>query len=142
MSLPDFILNNFRWKVVALTLAVSVWFLIQFAISRGFKPSDHPLTDIRDQTFSDLPVFVLTAPQDERMFKVTPAKVDVTIQTTVIALKRFARTDIRALVDLVDSTNIVREVREVFVQTPEGVEISRVKVKPPAVTVERVGPPP
>lgn len=137
MALPDFILNNFRWKVGALTLAVFVWFLIQFAISKGYRPSEHPLTAPREHTFTDLPVLVLTPPDDTQLFKITPAKVDVTIHATAIALNRLIKADIKAFVDLADVTNAIGEIKEVLVQTPEGVEISNLKAKPPHVKVER-----
>lgn len=138
MSVPDFILNNFRWKAGALILAVFVWFLINFAISKGVKPSDRTLGDMREQTFIEQTVFVLTPPGDLRIFKVTPPKVDITIRSTALALNRLGKADIRAFVDLADATNLVSESREVLVKTPDGIEISDIRVKPSAVTVERM----
>ncbi|MBI4661515.1 MAG: hypothetical protein HY735_22055 [Verrucomicrobia bacterium] len=138
MSLPDFILHNFRWKAGALALAVFIWFLIQVAISKGFRPSDHPLTESRDDTFPDLPVLVLTAPGDKETFTITPARVDVTIRSTPSALSRLEKTDIRAFVDLADATNGTKETREVLVSLPTGFEAARIKVKPSSVTAERV----
>ena len=139
--LPDFILNNFRWKIGALTLSVFVWFLIQFMISKGYQPNENPLTDLRERTFSEQPVLVLAAPENPQAFKLTPAKVEITIRATAIGLNRLAKSDIKAFVNLVDATNVVGESREVLVRTPVGTEISSIKVKPPAVAVERGGMP-
>ena len=139
--LPDFILNNFRWKIGALTLSIFVWFLIQFAISKGYQPNESPLTDLRERTFSEQPVFVLTAPDNTQAFHLTPAKVEITIRATAIGLSRLAKSEVKAFVDLADATNVVSEIKEVFARTPVGTEISSIKVKPPSVTVERGGVP-
>ena len=142
MSLPDFILKNFRWKAGALILAVFVWFLIQLAISEGFRPSENLLADFQEETFLEQSVHVLTAPTDSHRFKVTPDRVLVTIRANASVLKRLTATDIRAFVDLVDSTNAVAGAGAVRVHTPEGVARSSIKVKPEAVTVEKLDSPP
>ena len=139
--LADFILNNFRWKIGALTLSVFIWFLIQFAISKGYQPNENPLTDLRERTFSEQPVLVLTAPDNTQAFKLTPAKVEISIRATAIGLNRLAKSDIKAFVNLADATNAVSGIKEVIVRTPVGTDISIIKVKPPSVTVERGGVP-
>ena len=142
MSLPDFVLKNLRWKAGALILAVFVWFLIQLAISEGFRPSENLLADFQEETFLEQSVHVLTAPTDTHRFKVTPDRVLVTIRANASVLKKLTADDIRAFVDLVDSTNAVTVGRAVRVHTPEGVARSSIKVKPDAVIVEILDSPP
>lgn len=137
MAVPDLILNNFRWKAGALTMAVFIWFLIQFAISKGYRPRETPLTDTRDHTFPDVSVLVLAAPDDPQVFRATPAKVEITIRATPLALNQLTQDDIRAFVDLSETTNLVSELKDVLVRTPNGVDLTSIRVKPPSVKVER-----
>ena len=138
MAVPDYILNNFRWKAGALILAVFIWFLIQFAIFKGYQPSETPLTDLRDRMFAEQPVLVLTAPGSTQVFKITPASVDVTIRAAGLALSRLANSEVRVFVDLANATNGPVGLKEVLVQHPEGIEGFKIKVKPAYVTVERI----
>ena len=138
MSLPDFILRNFRWKAGALILAVFVWFLIQLAISEGFRPSESLLADFQEETFLEQPVHVLTAPTDTHRFKVTPDRVLVTIRANASVLKRLTVADIRAFVDLadwVDSTNLVTGARRMSTRLKALPFVDQVAW---AVTVERI----
>ncbi|MBM3839084.1 MAG: hypothetical protein FJ398_14170 [Verrucomicrobia bacterium] len=139
MALPDLVLNNLRWKAGALTMAVFIWFLIQFAISRGYRPPrETPLSDTRDHTFTDVPVLALTAPDNAEVFRATPAKVEITVRGTPLALNQLAKDDIRAFVDLSD-TNVVSEIKDVLVRTPHGIDLTSITVKPAQVKVGRIG---
>jgi hypothetical protein len=142
MALPDLILNNFRSKAGALTMAMFVWFLIQFAISRGYRPPrETPLTDTRDHTFTDVPVLVLCTPENSQVFRVTPAKVEITVRGTPLALNQLSKDEIRALVDLADTTNVVSEVKDILVRSPHHIALTSITVKPAQVQVERTNGP-
>ena len=140
MAVPDYILNNFRWKAGALILAVFIWFLIQLAIFKGYQPSEHPLADFRDRTFTRRPVLVLTTPESAQSFRVTPTHVEVTARAAGLALTRLTNSEFRVFVNLASATNDPIGLKEVLVQHPDGIEGLKIKVKPAYVTVERIEP--
>ena len=138
MAFRDFILNNFKWKLGALSMAMFVWFIIQIALSRGCSPTEHPLSDVRTRIFFRQPVLVTAHPDDPRSFKITPAKVDVTVRSTSGALNKLTENDIKAYVSLAGEQDETELTKEVLVYVPKNVDIDSVKVEPPAVTVVRV----
>jgi hypothetical protein len=141
MALRDFILNNLRWKLIALTLATVVWFIIQFAIWKGIKPTDHPLSDFTTYNFSRQPVLVLRAPGDPAVYKVAPARVEVMIRSTAGVLNKFSEDDIKIFVDVAEMRDTGKETKQVFIYAPENSQITETKVEPSTVTVERIAPP-
>lgn len=138
MSLRDFILNNFRWKLSALILATLVWFIIQFAIWKGFRPAETPLTDYRSYTFVRQPIRVLTQAGQDGMFRVIPETADVIVRSTPSALNRLTDTDIKLFVNLVDAPEQLDEIKPILVYVPESVEVYNVRISPAAVKVQRV----
>lgn len=141
MAFRDFILSNFKWKLGALSMAMFVWFIIQIALSRGFNPTEHPLSDVRTRIFFRQPVLVAENPDDPHTFKITPAKVDVTIRSTSSALNKLTENDIKAFVSLAGDQDEMELTREVLVYVPKNVDIDSIKVEPPAVTVVRLAKP-
>ncbi|MBM3835829.1 MAG: hypothetical protein FJ403_21705 [Verrucomicrobia bacterium] len=135
MSLRTFILNNFKWKLIALTLAIVVWFVIQFAIWKGVRPTDQPLSNFGGITSFHQPVLVLKAPDDDAIYKIMPAKVEISFRSGA-NLNKVTSNDIRVFVNLVDAQE--RENRPIFIHTSYRVQINEVKVEPSTVTVERI----
>lgn len=138
MSIRDLVLNNFRWKLAAIILATLVWFIIQFAIGEGYNPTQTALPDYRTYTFVRQNVLVLANPGESQLVRLTPSKVDVVVRSTGSALNKLTENDIRAFVTLVDVPEGLQATKEVRVYVPEGVEVYRVDVEPPAVKVERL----
>lgn len=138
MSIRDLVLKNFRWKLAAIILATLVWFIIQFAKGEGYNPSQTALPDYRTYTFVRQNVMVLANPGESQLVRLTPSKVDVVVRSTGSALNKLTENDIRAFVTLVDVPEGLQATKEVRVYVPEGVEVYRVDVEPPAVKVERL----
>jgi hypothetical protein len=141
MAWRDFIVKNFRWKLGALLMAMFVWVIIQFAISKGFKPSDNSLGEGGVQIFPRQTVLVLTAPGDPRIFKITPAQVDVSVRSSAGVLNTLKESDIRVFVNLAGLPAQPKATNEVFVYAPARSEASEIRVQPSFVTVEPAGKP-
>lgn len=138
MSLRDFILNNFKWKLAALIFAVFVWYGIQVILNKGIQPNQLPIVDYRNFTFPRQSVMVVASPEDSRSYRITPAKVDVVVRSTASALNKLTETDIKVFVNLIDVAGGLEEAKEVFVYVPEGVVVYDIRVDPAAVKVERI----
>jgi hypothetical protein len=128
MAYRDFILNNLRWKVTALVLAMLVWFVIKVAIYKG-------ATGGREQILRRQSVLVLTAPDDPRLFRLEPAIVDVFIQGT----KELQPDDVQVFVNLsLWPEGVNSALKQVLVR---GTQATKTRVDPLFVMVERVSPP-
>ena len=138
MSFRDIVSNNFKWKLGALSMAMFVWFIIQIALAKGCNPADHPLSDVRTRIFFRQPVLVITEPGDPQRFKVTPAKVDITIRSTSTALNKMTEKDLRAFVSLAGEEVGPEQTKEVLIFVPNTVELDSVKVDPLTVNVVRL----
>jgi hypothetical protein len=127
MALRDFALNNFRWKLTALLLAMLVWFVISSEVYRG-------ATGSHSQALTQQVVMVLKSPEDPRIFRIKPAVVDVLVQ----AAKELHPEDLQVFVDLTSMPDVDVAYKQVLVR---GTDASKAVVQPPGVTVERVSPP-
>jgi hypothetical protein len=130
MALPDAALNNFRWKLTALLLAMVVWFVIKFAIYRG-------ITGGRKQVLRHQPVMVLSAPEDTGIFHLDPPQVDVVLQST----KELTGDDIEVFLNLTTMPDVNSALKPVLVRAADSTKLVLVRVDPPFVTAERVSPP-
>lgn len=130
MALQDYVIENLRWKVGALLLAVFTWFSIQFAIWKGFH-------DLRSQRVPRQPVQVLTLPGDSRSFTITPPTVEIVIRATPSGLQNLTKQGLQVFVNLTDAPATKGVVREVLVFSPSDVEI--IHTEPKAVYVESSG---
>jgi hypothetical protein len=125
MALRDFVLHNFRWKLIALFLAMLVWSVIKFALYKEVMAS-------RNQYLSAQSVMVLKSPGDSRTFRIDPAAVDLVIQ----ASKQLAADDVEVYLDL---TTVPEEantaLKQVLVRSPEPIKV--VRTEPAYILVER-----
>jgi hypothetical protein len=128
MALREFVLNNFRWKLTSLLLAVLVWFLIRSAI---YKET----TGGRNQVLTQEPVLVLKAPGDPRVFRIVPPEVEVTVR----AARELHPEDLEVFVDLRDLPDVPSKSKQVLVRSAQASQLSVIGVKPWGVTVEQVG---
>jgi hypothetical protein len=124
MPARDVVLDNFRWKLTALLLAMLVWFAIKTTISRGSH-----------QILRHRPVQVLKAPDDPRTFRIQPSEVTVVVQST----RQIGGEDLEVFVNLTTMPMGLDVVyKQVLVREAEAVVVTR--VEPPVVTVERILP--
>jgi hypothetical protein len=141
MAIREIVLNNFKWKVWALVLAILVWFIIQFAIGRGLSPDEQSLSSkFREEIFQRQIVLVLEDPNDTRTFELTPQTVNVTVRMPTGFLKKPVEKSIRVFVNLVDRPNVTEDVADVYAYAPPGIEV--VKLEPRSVSLNRISPPP
>lgn len=124
MALPDVLLNNFRWKLTALVLALLVWSGIKFAIYREAAGGQNQI--LRHQ-----PVMVLKVPEDIRIFRVDPAYVDIVVQGS----KELSSDDVQVFVDLTQMPEVNTALKQVIVRA---LDSTKVRADPSYVTVERV----
>jgi hypothetical protein len=127
MAVRDYIIQNLRWKVAALALAVFTWLSIQFSLWRGG-------TELPFQDVSSYPVQTLTGPGEPRTFRTDPAEVLVFIRATAHGKRNLDRQGIQVFVNVTDLPDVAGAIREVRVAAPREVEV--VYTEPRAVFVE------
>ena len=119
-------------KLFSLTLAVLTWLTVWFAIQKETSPAAI-LANIKERTFLNLPVTVLSSAADVHSFRVDPKEVQVTVQGDARMLDTVKSKDIRAIVDLTGIEPIGDVHKKIEVSTPPGV--SHVRVMPEDVLV-------
>ena len=130
--LRELIFHDFWLKLFSLALAVLIWLTVAFAIKKEASPVV-ALMAPPQQTFSNLPVLVMSSAQDVRRIKVSPSQVEVTVQGDAKTLRELQGKDIRVIVDLTD-IEAARDLRKrIEVSTPPG--ISLVRAAPPEVQI-------
>jgi hypothetical protein len=127
------IFHDFWLKLFSLALATLVWVTVSFAIRQQGSPAPALGLPIKERTFFNLPVVVISSAEDVRNSKVTPNAVEVTVQGDAKIVDKLQSKDIRAIVDLtgVEATHDFR--KRIEVSTPAGV--THVRVQPTEVQV-------
>jgi hypothetical protein len=110
-----------------LLLAMLVWFVIKFALYRGF-------TGGRYQVLEHQPVLVLRTPDDARVFRLDPSNIDVVVQ----AKKELKADDIEAYVDLTHMPDVNTALKQVMVRAADTTKI--IRTEPAFIMVERAAP--
>jgi YbbR domain-containing protein len=119
-------------KLFSLGLAVLTWVTVWIAIQREVSPVT-ALAGMKEKTFVNLPVSVLSSAGDVHSFRVEPKEVQVTVQGDSRVLSAVKSKDIRVLVDLTGVEPIVGLRKRIEVSTPPGV--THVRVIPEEVLV-------
>lgn len=132
LFLRDLIMRDFWLKLFSLALAVLIWFTVSFAIQQQVSPATTLGLSMKERTFYNLPVVVMSSAADVRSFKVSPSEVEVTVQGDARTLQRLQSSQIRAIVDLtgIEAAHDLR--KRIEVSTPPGV--THVRINPPEVT--------
>ena len=121
----DIVVNNFRWKLIALLLALLLWFVIKFAIYKE-------ITGGRNQVLRSVPVMVLKAPDDPRLFRMDPPYVDVIVQAT----KELGSENLEVFLDLSRVPDVNSVLKQVLVRAADGTKV--IRTEPAFILVERV----
>jgi hypothetical protein len=124
MSFRDLVLNNFRWKLTALVLAMLIWFVIKLAIYKGITGGQY-------QILHRQPVMVLKAPDDSRIFRIDPPYADVVVQ----ASKELSGDDVELYLNLTTMPDVNSALKQVLVRGAEGTKV--IRVEPAFILAER-----
>ena len=133
--LRTLLLHDFWLKLFSLVLAILIWLTISFAIGRGVSPTT-TLTSAnsKEQTYYNIPVYLMSTAADVRDFKVSPNVVAVKVRGESRRLKDLQAKEIRALIDLSGIEAAPRGLaKRIEVTTPAG--ITFVQVIPDEVEV-------
>jgi len=134
MARPRPIVHNLGWKVISLILAALIWLALDSGLPDRFKPVNH-------RAFSQLPIVVLTAAGDERVFQLSPRAAEVTLSGESEVLASLRSRDIQVFVNLTDPAESARRRKRVQVYTPPGVTLVRVMPEDVIIHSEAVQPP-
>lgn len=115
--LRHLVLEDFWLKLFSLALAVMVWLIVTFVSQKDVGSESH--------VFSNLPVTVLSSTEDVHNFRVSPDRVEITVQSDHRTIQNLEGKDIRATVDLTGVTT-ARDLRKpIRVSVPAGVAYTR-----------------
>jgi hypothetical protein len=126
MVARDLIMENFRWKLTALFLAMLVWFVIKLAIYKENAGG-------QNQLLLQHHVMVLQAPDDPRIFRLQPPNVDLAVQ----APAELRPDDLEVFVDLTSFPDVRSAFKQIVVRGGNTFKV--ISVKPWGVTVELAG---
>ena len=128
MSLRNYIVDNFGWKLFSLLLAALTWVTIKTAFQRDEEKQAQsqasPVIATLHRTFSNAPVMLLTAPGSVNRFKVTPSSVSVDVSGPEKDLKDLQLRDMQAFVDLTDAQDERQLRRPIQVKLPKDLTAS------------------
>ncbi len=131
--LRQLIVHDFWLKLFSLALAVMVWVIVSFALRQQGSPVNPLGISIKERSFYNLPVVVMSSAEDVSSFKVNPNEVEVTVRGDSQIVDMLKSRDIRALVDLTGAKPEPGLRKRIEISTPPGV--SHVSVVPAEVQV-------
>jgi YbbR domain-containing protein len=136
MSLRDFFLHNWRWKLFSVLLAAAVWFYIRTSIRGDFglprlKPAGITTADF----VHEFPVTRLTDPADTNQYRIEPATAQVTVRGDFLLMQELHWDEFRVFVDLTRPPEKNTSAHLIRVTPPAGIEV--ISVEPPAALVRR-----
>jgi hypothetical protein len=137
MSLRNLILRNFWLKAFSIILATVIWFFIHDGIRHDAalnELTNRPLP----QEYIRVPVTIQTRPGDSRVFRATPSAVIIIAEGEETALRRAARQDIRACVNVTDFNYKEPVTEELRADVPTNINV--LEISPPVVKVQQVSP--
>jgi YbbR domain-containing protein len=100
MSLRSLIQHNFWLKLFSLVLACLIWFAVDSDTQSARNVETEIFKSIEELRFANVPVSVLTSPDDRRAFAVKPGKVEVVVTGKREDLIALSADDLRVFVDL------------------------------------------
>jgi YbbR domain-containing protein len=128
----DWFTKDIGWKIFSVFLALVIW----LTVHRIYEEPGAATSRARENTYSDLPVLVVSEAADVHDFRVLPATVSVTVSGPPEAMSTLQANEIRATVDLTTGKELRRKVE---ISTPPNVTL--VSVEPSRVTVIVPAPP-
>jgi hypothetical protein len=130
MRWRDVFFKNVAWKLLALVLAIMIWYGAQ---NLGKPSPTNPLLPLAERTFKDVPIYVLAPPGEVGPLRLNPATAQVDVVGEVPFLRRIRPDDLFAFVTLDGLFDRTSATRRVEVHLPEG--LSLLNVIPDEVTL-------
>ncbi|MGB7768600.1 MAG: CdaR family protein [Verrucomicrobiia bacterium] len=139
MATRDWITKDFGWKLFSLILAVALWITVRRSLSEepaamsATPVSVIPFSSVDTLTFTNLPVFAVSADADVHNAQIVPKVVAVRLSGPSEILAILEENKVHAVVNLtgIDAASGLR--LPVDVSVPPGVAID--KIDPPKVGV-------
>jgi D-aminopeptidase len=138
IQVQNIILRNFWLKFFSLALATVIWLAIHYDIHKESVLNHLSINHLLAQEYIRVPVTVVTRPGDTRTFKITPNEVVIIAVGEETALRRAAKKEIKASVDLADFNTKQPTLLELRANAPADVNV--VEISPSVVTVQQVFP--
>jgi len=133
MSLRNLILNNFWLKLFSIALATVIWLAVDNTIH-----NEQGLNQMLTADYIRVQVSVQTAPDDKRVFRITPNEVIVIAVGKDAASFQASRKDIRVNLDLTHFDARESSAEELKAQAPPGITV--LEIIPYTVQVQQVSP--
>jgi YbbR domain-containing protein len=132
------ILHNFWLKFSSLTLATVIWMAIHYGIHNDFTITQLSINRILVQEYVRVPVSVIVAEGDTRVFKIMPNEVVVNVVGEESSLRKAAQRSIKAYVDLTNFHSRQSAEAEVHADVPADINLQ--EVTPAVVRVQQISP--
>lgn len=130
--LKTLVLEDTLLKLLSLFLATLIWFTVS-SLRGDAVALRPPALNLRQITFFNVPVKVLSSASDVHDFQVDPQHVEVTVEGSASAVGQLKTEDIRAMVDLTGLEATGDVFKKIEITTPSGV--THVRIVPKEVKV-------
>ena len=135
MPLRQLLLHNFWLKLFSLVLASLIWFVVHFDLQNKRDFESELFKDSEELSITNVPVAVLTSPEDKRAFLVRPPRVEVILKGKNADLRLISPGEVRVFVDL--SSGKKPDPKEILhVNLTSGLASIALRANPSAVTLE------
>ena len=134
MAKRDWITKDFGWKLFSLILAIAFWIAIRRNI--GETPAAViPFTSVQTITFTNLPVYAVSASADVHNAQIVPNAVAVTLRGPSEIMSVLEESRVHAMVNLtgIDVANDSR--LPVEVSAPPGVTVDQIEPSKISITL-------
>ena len=136
MSWRGIFQHNFWLKLFSLLLATLAWLTIRSQLDHGVTLPLIPFNQPEQGTWYSLPITVITAAADSRVFRVTPCEARVTLSGPPDILRDLDPKQIQVFVNLTEIQDATDLTEKIEVGLPH--EVTLIRVVPAVVHVERV----
>jgi YbbR domain-containing protein len=136
MTLQSLILRNFWLKFFSVALATVIWLSIHYGIQNESPMSTSNINHLLAQEYIRVPVTVVTAPGDPRVFRITPNEVVVIVMGEESALRSASNKDFKVSVDLTNFHS--KGAKQMVLESLAPADVTVEEISPNTVTVEQV----
>lgn len=134
MPIRALILHNFWLKFWSVALATVFWVAIHYSIEHDFGLKETDVKHFRE--YEHVPISIITAPDDRRVFKISPKQVSVVALGQESLLHNVSQKDIRVHVDLTDFRGPKAADVDLHADVPS--EVTVISIVPTSVSIEQV----